>query len=209
MSVLFVAFALPPYLGFDASQARIPTRDDYLAHYPLLVAHILFGSVALLAGCLQVWPWFRARYRIAHRVAGRIYLFGALPGGLAVLAIAPVSSTGFVASVGNTLLGVLWLGTSIAGYRAARRRRFAEHRIWMVRAFALTISIVVERLWLVAGFLLFVPRVDTLFGGDREAMYLSVSGAAVWLSWVVNLLIVEWWVLRRSSVRGRPSARLG
>jgi hypothetical protein len=61
----------------------------------------------------------------------------------------PISSTGFSSSVGNTTLGVLWLVTGVAGYRAARARRFADHRVWMVRSVALTFSIVANRVWLI------------------------------------------------------------
>ena len=146
--VAFVAFSLPPYLTFDPSQSRLPPyRDGFPLFYPLLVTHIIFGSVALLAGTMQVWPWFRGRYPAIHRMIGRVYLFGGvLPAGITVLGVAPLSSTGFVSQVGNTMLALLWLPVTIAGYRMARQRRFVEHREWMIRSFALTTSIVVNRL---------------------------------------------------------------
>lgn len=75
--VAFVAFALPPYLTFDPSRSRLPAfREGFPLYYPLLVTHIIFGSVALLAGCMQVWPWFRRRHPVAHRMIGRVYVFG-------------------------------------------------------------------------------------------------------------------------------------
>jgi hypothetical protein len=114
------------------------------------------------------------------------------PGGLAVLAVAPVSSTGPVSSVGNTALAVLWLVTGVAGYRAARAHRYGDHRRWMLRSVALTFSIVANRIWLVAYFLLFSP----FLGDDPAALAVAAAGASVWSSWVVNLLVVEWWVLR-------------
>ncbi|GLW12367.1 hypothetical protein Misp01_74950 [Microtetraspora sp. NBRC 13810] len=45
------------------------------------------------------------------------------------------------------MLALLWLGSTAAGYRMARRRRFAEHRRWMLRSFALTFSIITNRIW--------------------------------------------------------------
>lgn len=206
LSVTFLAFSLPRYLGFDPARSLIPPRPDYPLHYPLLVGHILCGSVALVTGCLQVWPWLRNHYPLAHRWTGRIYLFGGVfPGGVMVLGVAPVSSTGFFSSVGNTMLGVLWLFTSFAGYRTARRRRYADHRAWMVRGFALTFSIVMNRAWLALLLLTLGPFTETWFGGDEAAMTRAAAGASVWLSWVVNLLVAEWWLLRR---RGTP-ARAG
>lgn len=117
-------------------------------HYLLLVAHILFGSVALVAACLQIWPWLRRTRPAVHRWSGRAYLFGGVfPGGLAVA--------------------------------------------------ALTFSIVTNRIWLVAYFLLFSP----LLGDDPTALAVAAAGASVWSSWVVNLLVVEWWVLRPAGRR--------
>jgi len=31
------------------------------------VAHILFGSVALVTACLQIWPWLRRTHPTVHR----------------------------------------------------------------------------------------------------------------------------------------------
>ncbi|HEX4356703.1 MAG TPA: DUF2306 domain-containing protein [Pseudonocardia sp.] len=199
VTVLFLVFSLPPYLGLDPAKARLPIRADYPLHYPLMVGHIFFGSVALLAGCLQIWPWLRTRFPVLHRWVGRAYLFGGVfPAGVLVLGVAPVSSTGFASAVGNTVLGVLWLATAVAGYRAARRRRYADHRAWMVRNFALTLSIVANRVWLVL-FLVLVetPPVAAVFGGDEVSRIQTAAAASVWLSWVANLLFVEWYVLRR------------
>jgi len=196
-SVIFLVFSLPPYLGFDPSKSRLPTHPDHPVYYPLLVGHILFGSVALLTGCLQVWPWLRGRFPVAHRWIGRLYLFGGVcPGGVVVLGVAPFSSTGFGSAVGNTALGVLWLATGVAGYRAARQRRFADHRAWMIRCFALTTSIVLNRVWLVL-LILSVPVLQRAYGVDEATMIRSAATVSVWLSWVANLLFVEWFVLRR------------
>jgi hypothetical protein len=173
----------------------------------MLVGHILFGSVALLTGCLQVWPWFRRRFPVAHRRVGRLYLFGGVyPAGLLVLGVAPLSSTGFASAIGNTLLAVLWLATSLAGHRAARRRRYAEHRAWLLRSVALTLSIVLNRVWLML-LLVLGSGVRELYGADELSMTRSAATASVWLSWIVNLLFVEWFVLRHRP--RRPAERRG
>ncbi|MGH4025578.1 MAG: DUF2306 domain-containing protein, partial [Pseudonocardiaceae bacterium] len=208
VSVAFVAFSLPPYLTFDPSQSRLPgTRDGFPLYYPLLVTHIFFGSVALLAGCLQVWPWLRRHHPAVHRMSGRVYVFGGvLPAGVAVLGVAPLSSTGFVSQVGNTFLALLWLPITIAGYRMARQRRFAEHREWMIRSFALTTSIVVNRLWVILLVVVLSPQVGTTFGGAQDAMITAAANAGVWLSWVVNLLVAEWWLQRgRARAQRQPA----
>jgi hypothetical protein len=198
LTVAFLAFVLPPYLGLDPTAARLPGPPDAPWYYPALVAHIGFGSIALLAAVLQIWPWLRRHHPAVHRWSGRAYVFlGALPGGLVVLAVAPftVSGGGTVAHVGNTMLALLWLFTTVAGYRAARARRYAAHREWMVRSIALAFSIVASRVWTIGCLLLFAPSV---FGdGPVDPVQLAGAiGTAVWLSWVVNLLAVEYWLHR-------------
>ncbi|MGH3983912.1 MAG: hypothetical protein ACRDST_14825 [Pseudonocardiaceae bacterium] len=42
------------------------------------------------------------------------------------------------------------------------------------------------------------------FGGDQEAMITAAVSASVWLSWVVNLLIAEWWLQCGRAARHRP-----
>ncbi|NUW32467.1 DUF2306 domain-containing protein [Nonomuraea sp. SMC257] len=203
----FVVYSLPPYLTFDPAQSRVDVSDSPAFFYPLLVAHIIFGTVALLTGCFQVWPWFRRSHPKAHRWMGRAYFFcGVFPAGITVLGVAPFGHTGFGGNTGNTMLGLVWLITGFAGWRMARQRRFPEHRRWMIRSFALTTSIVASRLW--AGVLLAVqlPRLDSAYGGDQQAMIAAVGSAGVWLSWVVNLLLAEWW-LEYTDHTGKPKSR--
>jgi hypothetical protein len=189
---LFLALELPAYVDFDPATSRVPIRADYPLHYPLLVAHILFGSVALVTACLQIWPWLRRTRPAVHRWSGRVYLFGGVfPAGVLVLGVTPVSSSGASSAVGNTVLALLWLGTSAAGYRAARTHRYADHRRWMLRSVALTFSIVLNRLWIIVFLVAFTP-----FIADEAALALAAGSASVWTSWVVNLLVVEWWLLR-------------
>jgi hypothetical protein len=203
----FLAYSLPPYLGLDPSQSRLPVHESFPPYYVLLVTHIFCGSVALVTGCLQMWPWLRQRHPRVHRWSGRLYFFaGCFPAGLAVLVVAPMSSTGLVGAVGNTMLAVLWLPITIAGYRAARQRRYGEHRKWMIRSFALTTSIVVNRVWMVVWIMILTPGLDTTYGGDMDALIHDATLVSIWLSWVVNLLVAEWWLQRGNPARGRARA---
>ncbi|MEJ2869077.1 DUF2306 domain-containing protein [Actinomycetospora sp. OC33-EN08] len=192
--VAFLAFSLPPYLSVDPAQSRVVPRADYPLHYPLLWAHIVFGTVALLTACLQIWPWLRRTHPRVHRWSGRIYLvLGVPPGSIVVLGVAPVSTTGPISAVGNTMLALLWFGTAVAGWRAVRERRFADHRAWMIRSVALTFSIVVNRAWIGLYLGLFAAAGLTL---DQPTI-MAAAGASVWSSWIVNLLVAEWFPLRR------------
>jgi hypothetical protein len=101
-------------------------------------------------------------------------------------------------AVANTMLAVLWFATTLAGFRAIRQHRFADHRQWMLRSVALAFSIVAYRVWLVIAFAVFVPEIYT--GAEVDPATLDEAiGLTSWVSWVVNLLIVEWWL------HGRPT----
>ena len=91
----FVAYSLPPYLSLDPSRSRIAPPAGVAAYYPLLVAHVVFGAIAILTSGFQIWPWFRRRQPAWHRRLGRLYVFGGvLPAGVVGLAIGAVTPFG-------------------------------------------------------------------------------------------------------------------
>lgn len=196
----------PPYLTLDPDRANVPAPDGFPLHYPLLLAHIAFGTVALLTCGFQVWPRFRERHRKAHRIMGRLYVFaGVLPAGVLAVVVGAVSPFGPVAAVANVLGGLLWLGVTVAGMRMAVRRRHREHRRWMIRSFALTTSIVAARFWGVLAALTLFANAD-FDTDDLGAPHVQgVAGLAAWLGLTVNLLVAQWWLDRAPARGGAPS----
>jgi uncharacterized membrane protein len=180
----------------------VPAPEGFPAHYPILVAHVAFGSVALLTACFQVWPWFRSRYARAHRILGRAYVFGGvLPAGLTGLVLGATSPFGPLARVSNVLLASLWLAFTATAYRRARGGRYAEHRRWMIRSFALTMSILTNRVWGAIAYLVLAPHLETVFEGSEKMLGWTIAGLATWLGWVVTLLVAEWWLERDAPAR--------
>jgi hypothetical protein len=197
LAVIVVAFLLyiwPPYFGLDPNQSLIPIRSDSPQHYPLLVLHIAFGSVALLTVCLQLWPWLRRHHPAVHRWSGRTYVFaGAIPAGLTAMLITPLSPA---PTLGTTLGGVLWLITTTVGFVRARQRRYRAHRRWMLYSFAFAINIVWGRVFGV---------VFTELGVTDPALWAQIGLTAPWLGWVINLFLVQWWLNRTAT---RPVGQL-
>jgi uncharacterized membrane protein YozB (DUF420 family) len=201
LTFAFVAFSLPPYLTLDPTRSRVPD-PGFTPYYPLLVAHVVCGSIAILVCGFQVWPWFRREHPAIHRRLGRWYVIaGVLPAGLAGLVIGATSPFGPVARVSNVMLATLWLITTLTGWRMARRRRFAEHRRWMLRSFALTLSIMLNRVLGVALLLILSPQLDTTFHGDEELLTETIAGIGTWLGWTLSLLTAEWWIERGQRVQ--------
>ncbi|WP_246407607.1 DUF2306 domain-containing protein [Nocardiopsis aegyptia] len=138
----------------------------------------------------------------AHRVIGRVGLFaGVLPGAVSGLGLAVLSTAGLVAQAGFALLSVLWFAFAVAGYRAVRRGRHAEHREWMVRVFALTLAGVTLRVLIPLLTLLLLPLLEPVYGGDEELYFVEIYQALTWLCWVPNLIAAEWFLGRYRTTR--------
>ncbi len=61
-----------------------------------------------------------------------------------------------------------------------------QHRLWMMRSYALTFAAVTLRAQIGIGV--------ALLGLSLEEVYLIVP----WLTWVGNLILVEWWLAGRT-----------
>ncbi|RSN23325.1 hypothetical protein DMC61_31990 [Amycolatopsis sp. WAC 04169] len=206
--VVFLAFSMPPYLSLDPSQSRVPQPPGFTSHYWFLSAHVLFGSIAMISALLQIWPWFRAKYPAVHRKLGRVYVFaGVLPAGAMALTVGALSPFGPATRVANVVAGVLWLGCTFAGWHAARQRRFADHRRWMVRSFALTMSIIVSRVTGPIALITLQPQLETTFGGSELALTQSVAAISAWVSTTLVLFAAQWHLDRRPARKKPATAR--
>ncbi|MFD9962175.1 DUF2306 domain-containing protein [Amycolatopsis sp. NPDC058986] len=201
---VFLVYSLPPYLGLDVAESRVPPPPGVGWYYPMLVTHIGFASIAMVTCALQIWPWLRQRHPVAHRRIGRVYVFGGvLPAGVAAVIIASAMPVGPVAAVSNTIFALLWLFFTVKGYRAARARRFGDHRRWMIRSFALTMSIITNRLWAPIWGMVLAPQLETTFGGSEAALGFTIAGITTWIGWTLPLLIAEFWLTERGKGRKR------
>ncbi|GGX44909.1 DUF2306 domain-containing protein [Streptomyces chryseus] len=207
VAAVFIAYNVPRYLTFDPADSKIPLAPGHAWHYPVLVAHVVFGTVALVTCCLQVWPALRKKHPKVHRISGRLYvLAGVLPGAVAGVAVAMVSPSGLSMQVSTVTTSVLWAGTAIAGIRMARQRRQDEHRRWMVRSFALTLSIIFSRILGVIYDHTILPMPVTQDIPTLIAWGQARAGLASWPGWIIPLLIAEWWLIERGAA-ARHKAR--
>ncbi|MEZ5660921.1 MAG: DUF2306 domain-containing protein [Burkholderiaceae bacterium] len=147
--------------------------------------HVAASPIALAVGAIQFFPAMRARRPALHRWLGRVYGLAILAGGLAGLVMAPTSVGGPVAGWGFGLLAVIWVAVTAQAVRLAMAGRFAEHRRWMIRSYALTFAAVTLRLYL-----------PLFFANGYD--YAQASVWLAWLAWIPNLLAVEWWLRRQA-----------
>jgi hypothetical protein len=198
-----VAYLLSAYLPPNISTSRIPISYGGI-QYVLLVAHIFTAAVATVAGLAQLWPWLRRRYPVAHRWTGRAYFFlGVFPSSVLAIPVLVMAPFGVSNQASLLVLDALWMITGVAGYRAARQRRFADHRKWMIRNYALTFASIASRFWTPIAVLAMLPELKgPAYQGDTNGIGAihDVASASAWLGLVVTLVVVEGYIQRRYGV---------
>jgi uncharacterized membrane protein len=182
MSLLALGVAAYAFAIVITPALRSPFAEGLLIARPVVApTHFIFGGIAIVVGALQVNRLLRTRCVSLHRWLGRSYVLAVAIGGVAGIVLALHSSSGLVATAGFGSLGVLWLVTTLMGYRCIRQHNTAAHRSWMIRSYALALAAVTLRLYM--------PLSDML-GLSMAVAYPVIS----WLAWVPNLLIAEWFV---------------
>ena len=157
---------------------------------PWIFVHAGAASTALLLGPFQFVARLRAARPKVHRWMGRTYVVACLAGGVSGLFLAAGCTAGPIAQAGFGLLAVCWLSANLQAWRLALAGRYAEHRRWMVRSFAMTFGAVTLRIYL---------PIASMLGYDSMPAYVAIS----WFCWVPNLMVAELY-LNRAKLRRRP-----
>lgn len=157
-------------------QTEVASRPEYL---PIFYTHVYTGIFVLITGFLAI---LRKNFGIKkfHAVSGKIYvlliLLFAAPAGIYMGVFA---NGGIFSKISFILLGILWWLATYKAHRLAQSHRFEDHKCWMWRSYALTMSAVTLRMWKVVLVGLFHP-------GPME-----VYQIIAWLGWVPNLILIE------------------
>lgn len=158
-----------------------PPMVTQMENWPMAVlAHAGGGVIALALGSFQLVTR-RGPRRIWHRWAGRTYVLACVISAVAGFWLALHASAGPVATAGFGLLAIVWLGSTVMGWRKAVTGEFAQHRRWMIRSLSLTFAAVTLRILL--------PLIP-LTGLEFVEGYRAIS----FLCWVPNLLLIEAWL---------------
>jgi uncharacterized membrane protein len=178
-----------------ASDAEVTAANARFFAQPLpVVLHILSVIPYSILGALQFSPGFRRRNRPWHRAAGKVLavcgIVAALSGlwmahfyawpegdGVVLYWTRLVVGSAMVFSVGRALLEI-------------RRRDFASHGAWMIRAYAIGMGAGTQVLTHLPWFILFGKP------GEGPRAVLMAGG------WLINIVVAEW-VIRQGGRRAR------
>jgi uncharacterized membrane protein len=112
----------------------------------VFASHVLLAVVLALGGTLQLVPRLRARVPRLHRWNGRVFLVAATLAALGGLHLSLVRDRPGLNDVALALDALLIVGFGVLAWRAARARRFPEHRRWALRTFLVTNAVWFQRL---------------------------------------------------------------
>jgi len=162
----------------------LPPDSLRLTVAPLAHAlHALAGVVFGLLGPVQFARALRLRFGVLHRLLGRIFVAAGLvmsASGLALLIQVHSTATPLLDTARAAFSAAL-IVTLVLGVRAARARNSADHRGWMIRAYAIgmggaTVALVMFPLYLIRGAPVTGLMSDLVFVG--------------W--WLVTIILGEW-----------------
>lgn len=141
------------------------------------VVHVLTGNTALLFGTLQMHKKLRNSYRNLHRWLGRSYVALVFISTGTSLALDPrisIYGTEFL----RPLAASLWMGSTVLGVIAIRRRDIDGHRRWMTRSYTLAYMGIT---------FLILSGICKVVGMPIEVRYPLV----IWGSLLINVTIAE------------------
>lgn len=179
-----------------AGGAEITPANARFFAMPLpVVLHILAVIVYSLLGAFQFSPGLRRRDRHWHRAAGRILVVCGLVAALTGLWMAHFypwpEGDGVMVYAERLIFGTAMLVSIVLSLVAIRRRDFALHGRWMIRAYAIGLG---------AGTQVFTHIPWSLLADGKPGEL--ARGVMMGTGWVINVIIAEW-IIRS----GRPQRR--
>jgi uncharacterized membrane protein len=175
---------------------REPYNPGFLEHPTIVALHVVLGGLYLALAPLQFVERIRSRHLGYHRRAGRaLVAIGLLVGATALFMGLVIPFSGWIERGYVGVFGVYFLFALVKGFVHVRAGRVALHREWMIRAFAIGLSIASQRL-------IFVPVLLVLADPTEEQLR-TLSAAAFLAAFVVHASVAEAWV-RLTRKRGVP-----
>jgi uncharacterized membrane protein len=164
-----------------------------------VVLHIVAAVPFSVLGAFQLAPAFRRRRPGWHRAVGRILVPCGLVAALTGLWMTQFypwpTGDGWLVYLERLVFGSAMVGSIVLALDAIRRRDFASHGDWMIRAYAIGLGAGTQVLTHLPWFV--------LVGGQPGELPRAVMMGA---GWVVNVVVAEW-IIRRGATRpGRSAA---
>lgn len=141
-------------------------------------SHIVFGSLALILGGLQLSSRLRRRNLRLHERIGKVYVFCVLVGAVGAIVSNIASPTTWPAKSAFWVQAILWPVVTAAGYPRGVPFDPKRHGRLMLWSYAMTCAAITLRLILI----------PSLMFGVRFSVVYPISA---WGSFIINLTLLE------------------
>jgi uncharacterized membrane protein len=171
--------------------------DPYVRRYVLHpwqgALHVVPGVIYILGAPLQLSARFRRKHLVLHRRLGRVLLAcGLVAATYAVVFGLSHPFSGLSEASAAAVFGSWFFACLVLAFRSIRQRDVAQHRRWMIRAFAVGIGIGTVRVWVGILGTIVAMHTGVAMTGPEASSY----GYAFWLGFGTHVLIGEWWLRR-------------
>lgn len=188
-------------VGIGASAAHYlqePYNPGFLEFPTIVALHVILGAVYLVFAPFQFVKRIRSQHLGYHRRMGRfLFAVGLVVGATALFIGLVIPFSGWPERVIIGLFGTFVLVALINGFIHVRVGRVALHREWMIRAFAVGLSIAMQRLIFISALL--------VLADPNQRQLQTLSAASFLVAFVLHASVAEAWI-RLTRKRGVPIA---
>jgi uncharacterized membrane protein len=173
------------------------TEAGYVQYPDLTRLHIIPGALFMILGPLQFMRRIRARYLRFHRWSGRVFVASSIVIGVTALIMGVVMPLGGAnETAATTFFSLIFLFAVVKAFVEIRQRHVAQHREWMLRAFAVGLAIATIR-----------PIIG-IFSELTDLSPREFFGIAFWIGFGIHLIVAEIWIqhTRRARAPGGAEA---
>ena len=176
------------YIPYNTDVGFLRIKQQYIGidHWRIAFFIHVYASIwVLLAGFTQFSKNIQRNNPRLHRTMGYIYVTDVICiTGPAGLLMGFYANGGLPSRIAFVTLAILWISFTSIALVKARQKKFKEHRNFMIRSYALTLSALALRAWKYG-----ITNIAEL--NHIELRPMEVYRAVAWLGWVPNLLIAE------------------
>jgi uncharacterized membrane protein len=200
--LLGVTVGLLVPIGVGASVAHYlqePYNPGFLEFPTIVALHVALGGLYLTLAPFQFVRRIRSRHLGYHRRVGRLLVaIGVVVGATALFMGLVIPFSGWGERVIIGLFGTLFLVALVKRFVHVRAGRVAQHREWMIRAFAIALAVATIRLIYIPALFIVADPTDA-----QNAMLWDTSFA---VAFIVHVSVAELWI-RATRRSGVPRAR--
>ena len=192
-------------VGVAASAAyylKEPYNPGFLEFPVVIGIHVVFGGIYLALAPFQFVVRIRSRFAAYHRWSGRLLVgIGLIAGVTALITAELFPFSGWPERVIVGFFACFFLFALVKSFVHVRNRQFAEHRVWMIRAFAIALSIATMRLIFISALM--------FLGEPTAQLAATLSIVSFSIAFVLHSALAELWIATTGAPRTRPALGRG